>query len=268
MPIVGWYCVHCKKETELDHFEVSPCGLKLHPDYASAVLHNNDEYYGHELTTVTDGLGCPRSRAIEKDNDVYVNPIDYNPLLIGKAWDTAIGKGTHKVLVAGNIAGIHVAGEIDRVRRSGFDLLIEDWKHSNNNQQRFLKKELAEGTAVKTEYKIQTSLYAELYHQTFGERPTKGMIWNHYSGAQSSYNDVLIPLIYDVLSLDYCLNYQPYGGDYTVLNLLQQSDSYHSGLGAMDLPLVGETMKFGSNTMCAYCQVRDACLTAAKGAPF
>lgn len=274
MPIIGFSCSICKRDVPLDHYDTSVCGLQIPPDYATAVLHSNDEYYGKGKVTVTAGLGCPRSRALEYDTDVVVDPLAYNAVVAGKAWDKAVEQYAppelSKVRVSGEIAGIHVDGEIDRVLRLKGVLYICDNKNSNNNAQRFLKKEIDEGKAVKPEYRVQTSLYAELYDQTFGERPTRGVIWNHYAGAQSSYNSVFIPLVYDTIPLAECLAHHPYGGQYSVLELLQQAQQYH-GEGNMlpaDLPLAGTSMNFGTNTLCTYCQVDKACMTLAQSAPF
>lgn len=285
--IIGFACPVCLHQVPLDHYETSNCGLAIHPDYAAAVLHSNDDYYGRDLTTVTAGLGCPRSRAIEYDTDVFVNPLDYNAIITGSAWDTLMEKhglpGSTKMRVEGDIAGIHLSGEIDRVRRLNDMLIIDDHKNSNNNAQRFLKKEVEAGTAVKMEYRIQTSIYAELYEQTFDVRPTHGMIWNHYAGASSNYNKVLIPLLYETIPLSECLSHKPYGGEFTVLELYKQAEAYHkkgtsaemregststSKMLPADLPLAGASMNFGQQTMCDYCQVKKACMTLAGGAPF
>lgn len=299
MPIVGWACPHCHKSVPLDHYTNSPCGLLIHPDYAQAILDDRAEPHHTEgMVTVTAGLGCPRSRALENsDEDLIVNPLDYNALLAGQAWDRFI-TGEGKLILRGEIAGIQMAGEIDSVRympcqscpksindgnlhevivcsvcegRGYTDLFIEDWKHSNNNQQRFMKKEMAEGKAVKFEYRIQTSIYAELYAQMHdGERPTRGMVWNHYSGAESGYNSVLIPLLYDFVPLDEALGYKPYGGDYTVLELYKQVAQLYGEkpITWKGLPLAGVSMAFGTKDYCSYCQVRAACMEQATGAPF
>lgn len=270
MPIIGWSCPECKQRVPLDHYAVTTCGLTIHPDYADAILKEHAEpHHSEGIVTVTMGLTCPRSRALESsDTDLYVNPLDYNALLIGQAWDKFITG--EKMILIGWIAGIPMAGEVDRVRRLGSDLLIEDWKHSNNNAQRFLKKEVDEGKAVKMEYRIQTSVYAELYQQMHGERPNKGMMWNHYSGAVSGLNKVLWPLIYETIPLDEALAFKPYGGSYTVLELYQQAAGLYDGSPITwdQLPLVGKTMAFGSKEFCDYCQVRDACFEQAFGAPF
>lgn len=273
MPITGWTCPNCNQQVPLDHYDTDvKCGLVIHPAFAKAIV--DDEaipHYVEGALTVTMGLTCPRSRALEhSDTPVYPNPLDYNALLVGRAWDELITDSSTKIQLHGVIAGMKVSGEIDHVRRLGTDLLIEDWKNSNNNAQKFLKKEIAGGAAVKPEYRIQTSLYAELYFQQFGERATKGMIWNHYAGAPSAYNTVLIPLIYDIWPLEECLSYQPYGGDYTVLELYQQASALYTDepISWEQLPLVGKTMAFGTKSFCDYCQVRDACFIQAQNAPF
>lgn len=275
MPITNWWCPICNSKVALDHYVTTACGLKIHPDYAQAILNDRAEPHHTEgMVTVTAGLSCPRSRALEvSDENLTVNPLDYNALLIGQAWDKFITG--NKMVLQGELTlpngqVLQIAGEIDNVRRWSDELLVEDWKHSNNNQQRFIKKEIAEGVAVKMEYRIQTSIYAELYRQQHGEQPTKGLVWNHYSGAQSGYNDPLIPLMYDFIPLETALNYYPYGGDYTVAELYAQAAQLHNTtpIKWSNLPLAGETMMFGKQSMCSYCQVRDACFTQAKNAPF
>ena len=272
MPIAGFYCIKCRANVPLDHFATTACGLIVHPDYAAAVLNSDADYYGAGLVTATGGIGCVRSRAIERDKPVYVNPLDYNALILGSAWDAAMQAqaptDNAKVRVSGLIDGIRVEGEIDRVRRVGSDLLIEDHKHSNN----FRYKYLAEEDGPRVEYVVQTSVYAELYEQTFGERPTRGAVWYNFSGANSdSRKPPLMPKVYNFMGLQDCLNHKPYGGVYTVSQLYRQAADYYQAdvpIDAFDLPLAGETMSFGSKSYCDYCQVREACFTNAKGAPF
>jgi hypothetical protein len=272
MPIVAFYCRKCRANVPLDHFAATACGLAVHPDYAAAVLHSDTDYYGTGLVTVTGGLGCVRSRAIEADKPVVVNPLDYNALVVGSAWDAAMQAHAPadrvKVRVSGLIDGIKVEGQIDRVRWVGNDLFIEDHKHTNNFQYKYL----ADEAGPRVEYVIQTSIYAELYHQTFGERPTKGAIWYSFSGANGDRNKPpLMPKVYGLMDLARCLDHRPYDGDYSVRELYRQAAGYYQAdvpVDAFDLPLAGESMKFGGKGYCDYCQVREACFTAAKGAPF
>lgn len=263
MPIKGWSCPHCSdKRAALDHYETTDCGLKIHPAYAAAILHDEaTNTHGSELS-VTNGLSCPRSRAIEGQAEVYVNPVDYNALLIGRGWDTIIAQGG-KVQLRGKIAGLEITGELDNIRRLGGRLIISDWKHSNNFRQKWIKQE----GGPSMEYKIQTSVYAELYAQMNGERPTHGEVVYHFSGAGKP--DMLLPYLYDIIPLKECLAFKPYGGQYTVLDLYQQAAPIYTGHKRWtDLPLVGKTMAFGSKEFCDYCQVREACFTQATGAPF
>lgn len=272
MSITAWSCPGCKKIVPLTHFNETQCGLVVHPDYAEAVLHGNDDYYGLDKVTVTSALGCPRSRAIEEQCDVAVNPLDYNALLIGTAWDVHLAsyapEGDRKIQVQGIINGIMVHGEIDRLRKVQGYLTIEDHKHGNNFQYKYAKE-------AKPEHILQLSLYAELYSQVRGVRPTHGTIWNHYSGANKKDAPPLRPFTFLLWALEDCLAYKPYNGEYTVAQLFKQVALYQAGktdqgvrLSALELPLVGETMSFGSASYCDYCQVRSVCFTAAKGAPF
>jgi hypothetical protein len=272
MPIVGFYCPKCRANVALDHFAATSCGLVIHPDYAAAALNSDADYYGAGLVTVTGGIGCVRARAIEKDKPVFVNPLDYNALILGSAWDAAMQAqapdGSAKVRVAGMIEGVRVEGEIDRVRWVGSDLFIEDHKHGNNFQYKYI----AEEASPRVEHVVQTSVYAELYEQTFGERPTHGAIWYNFSGANSDRNKPpLLAKVYKLMDLATCLAHRPYGGDYTVSQLYHQAAAYYQcevAVDAFDLPLAGESMAFGSKSYCDYCQVRETCLTATKGAPF
>lgn len=267
--IVGFNCPVCKRPVSLDHFEVTECGLQVPADYATAVLHDQDDRYITDEVTVTAGLGCPRSRAIERDSEVLVDPLSYNALLIGRAWDQLLEKhapdGTAKIELEGTIEGIHIFGEIDRVWECGDKFIIIDHKHSNNFAQKFAKKE-----GVKPEHRIQTSIYAELYFQKFGRRPTHGLIFSHYSGATA---EPITPFVYEVQPLADCLAWKPYGGDYTVLELYKQAEKYYADKRAgatapFSLPLVGATMKFGTKSMCDYCSVFAACTEANTGSPF
>lgn len=286
MPITAWKCPGCHREVPLDHYETTKCGATVcHPDYARAILRDNEDRYVKDQVTVTVGLGCPRSRAIENDLPVAVNPLEFNALLIGRAWDQLLENhspaGTSKVVVKGTIAGVEIWGEIDRVREltNGEQtyLAIEDHKHGNNFQQRFAKKDVESGKpVVKPEQAIQTSIYAELYAQQEGVRPTHGVIWQHYSGAPGPSNAVLTPHIYLLWSVADCLAHKPYNGEYTVEQLYKMADRYEKWkrggaairVEALDLPLVGKTMSFGTKEFCDYCEVRDTCFTADRGAPF
>jgi hypothetical protein len=271
MSITGWACPNCKQNVPLDHFDETFCGAVVHPDYARAVSGMDDAHYISGVVEVTDGWSCPRSRAIEDDaKDVYVNPLAYNSLLIGRAWDGYIERHApeelRKIHVVGELAGIEVHGEIDRLRwvksKDGHTyLLVEDWKHGNNFAQKYAAKE-----GVKPEHILQASIYAELYAQMGNERPTHGAIWNHYSGAKP---DPLLPFVFLLWDPLTCLNYKPFRGNFTVAELYHQSAEHHAAkVSWSSLPLVGETMSFGDKSYCDYCQVRSTCFTEAKGAPF
>lgn len=274
MPIVGWNCPVCKRKVPLTHYQDTVCGMSIHPDYADAVLHGDDDYYGTDLVTVTNGLGCPRAKAIEVDADIHVNPVEYNAMLIGKAWDKHMEKFASpmnaKIEVRGTLAGIQVAGEIDRIREctdgTNTFLVIEDHKHGNNFAQRFAKKE-----GVKLEHKLQLSMYGYLYSKMYKVQPTHGAIWNHYSGAPAgkAIDGYIMPFVFLLMDITTCLNTKPHNGQYTVAELLQQTAQRVEGdVRWEDLPLVGQTMSFGQVSYCDYCQVRDTCFTQAKGAPF
>jgi hypothetical protein len=285
MPIIGWACPVCSRQVPLDHYAVSECGLRIHPAYAAAILYDEATDPHGERMSVTDGLGCPRHAAIENQEGVYVNPLDYNALLIGRGWDSIVGDAEiiHygapalrlKVQLHGTIASMEVTGEADNIRRLGDMLILSDWKHSNNFRQKYLKLDAAKEPpeAPSMEYKIQTSIYAELYRQTFGESPTHGEVVYHFSGAGK---DVLLPMQYSIMPLAECLAYKPYSGQYTVEELYRMAQTIYGPVPEdhlaakrwAELPLVGQTMAFGSKSYCDYCEVKDVCFTAARGAPF
>lgn len=262
MPIIGWNCPHCKRQVPLDHYATTACGLVIHPAYAAAILADEEsDPHGTELT-VTNGLACPRSRAIETQAEVYVNPLDYNALLLGRAWDAIVAAG-NKMQLRGEIAGLAISGELDNIRKLGDMLILSDFKHSNNFRAKWIKQE----GGPSTEYKIQTSIYAELYQQMYGEVPTHGEVVYHFSGAGK---DVLLPYQYAIMPVEECLAYKPYSGQYTVRELYEQSAGIYIDQPVRweDLPLVGDGMSFGSKSYCEYCQVRDTCMVQAKGASF
>lgn len=266
MPIIAWDCPHCKRTVPLDHYATSTCGLKLPADYATAILRDNDDRYITDEVTVTSGIGCPRSRALEHSGDAIVNPHRYNALLIGRAWDQLLEKhapeGTAKLQVEGYIEGIHIYGEIDKVIHLDDKFIIIDHKHGNNFAQKWAAKE-----GVKPEHRVQTSIYAELYAQQHGDRPSHGLIFNHYSGASG---DPFTPYLYDLMTVEQALAHKPYGSTYTVLDLYRQTAQLYGTdpITWEQLPLVGTTMTFGSKSYCDYCAVQKQCLEQSTGAPF
>lgn len=280
MTIAGWACPHCtNKRAPLDHYATTDCGLLIHPAYAAAILHDDaTDPHGEEMS-VTDGLGCPRLRAIENQSaELYVNPLDYNAMLLGHAWDAVVGvQGEHnavhgfdgmvqfvaKVKLRGTIAGMPITGELDNVRRLGDRLILSDWKHSNNFRSKWIKQE----GGPSMEYKIQTSIYAELYRQMHDEMPTDGEVVYHFSGAGK---DVLLPYQYPILPIEECLAYKPYNGQRTVLEIYQLAQEVYGPDARLwtEVPTVGMEMSFGTKAYCDYCQAKDMCYTQARGAPF
>lgn len=282
MPIVGWNCPVCKDpRASLDHYAVTECGLRIHPAYAAAIIHDDITDPHGKAMSVTDGLGCPRHAAINNQAGIYVNPLEYNALLTGRGWDLVVGSSDldytgeerymrrAKVQLHGTIAGMEITGELDNVRRLGDRLILSDWKNSNNFRVKWIKQE----GKPSAEYMVQTSIYAELYRQMFDEMPTDGEVVYHFAGAG---NDVLLPFQYPIMPIAECLAFRPYGGQYSVEELYRMAaqtypDSAEGNLGPAnwkELPLVGETMAFGTKQYCDYCEVKDLCKTAARGAPF
>lgn len=291
--IIGWQCPYCNRQVPLDHYATTDCGLRIHPAYTAAILYDEATDPHGKAMSVTDGLGCPRHAAIEQQEGVYVNPLDYNALLTGRGWDLVVGNpalpsphpvGAFKTKLAlhGTIAGMEITGEADNIRRLGDRLILSDWKNSNNLRAFWIAKE----GGPSAEYKIQTSVYAELYRQMYGEMPTDGEVVHHFSGAGAAYtggelkskfsSPPLMAFQYPVIPIEECLAFKPYSGQYTVEELYRQAQTIYGPvpedqLAAKrweELPLVGQTMSFGSRDYCSYCEVKDVCFSAARGAPF
>lgn len=285
MTIAGWACPHCtNKRAPLDHYATTDCGLLIHPAYAAAILYDDATDPHGEAMSVTDGLGCPRLRAIENQSaELFVNPLDYNAMLLGHAWDAMVGNAdlnvhyglqgwintpngswfASKLKLRGTIAGMEITGELDNVRRLSDKLILSDWKHSNNFRSKWIKQE----GGPSMEYKIQTSIYAELYRQMYEEMPTDGEVVYHFSGAGK---DVLLPYQYPILAIEECLAYKPYNGQRTVLEIYQLAQQVYGPDARLwtDVPTVGMEMSFGTKQFCEYCQAKDMCFSAARGAAF
>lgn len=268
MPITAWQCPSCCRPVPLDHFATTECGHHVHPDYANAVLLREREYHeGAHGVRVHDGLGCPRKHAIERTESYAADPLSYNAVERGNAWHDFMQKYSAdpqmaEVEVVGVIAGVNVGGRIDRLRGVIVEgrivsAIVEDWKTSSDFREKYVKKD-----GISPEYQVQGSLYAELVEQSFRWRPTWGRIWYKFSRS-------ILPLEYDLWPLDQALAHHPHGGEYSVVELLRQAELFVTGMWDWkQLPLAGETQRFGDKTLCDYCSVRAVCWTQAKGAPF
>lgn len=267
MPIVGFYCQKCRSNVPLNHFETCD---SVHPDFATAVLVDSRRQRAEGIH-VTSALGCPRRGALEANMPVYVDPLAYNAVLGGTAWHALMQAASSKpelceVEVAGVINGVKLVGKIDRLHPP---TAISDWKTTSDWSAKWLAKPKAEGGGMKTDHLAQLSLYAELVQQTQGWRPTHGIAWYRMPKEIQHYAEKL-------WDLQTVLDYKPVSGDFTVAELLGQLDHFakwQAGRGAfrcewMDLPVVGETQKYGNKTACDYCAVREPCWQQSKGAPF
>lgn len=264
MPVVAFSCPACGMRSSLDHYTSSACSTVIHPDYATAALHEAWKVERRGSIGVSDLLTCPRKKAIADYSDIAINPLDFNAMMTGTAWHNLLEKhssGKVEVAVSGKIEDIDVHGEIDSIT-GGIDhgITIHDHKHTNDFRRRYLTEATAEN-------KVQTSLYAELYEQTFGIRPSRGANWYHFTGSKGS-ESPLVVFAYDLWPLADCLAHRPFGSDFTVSDILHQLASVIADQQWQALPLVGESIQFGSKTGCSYCAVYNECHIAAKGAPF
>lgn len=263
MPIVGWYCNRCRANVPLNHFD--ECDA-VHPDFASAVFADSQKQRA-EGVHVTSVLGCPRRAAIEQAVDIHVDPLGYNAILSGTAWHKLMEGASSKpelceVDVAGVINGVRIVGTIDRLHPP---TAISDWKVTSEWAEKWLKEPKDKGGGMKPEHLAQLSLYGELVHQSFGWRPTHGI-------ANYRTHKTMLPFAEKLWDLQTVLEFYPLSGDYSVAELIQQAAwSWDCGVTTecwAELPLVGETQKYGNKSACDYCSVREPCWQQSKGAPF
>lgn len=251
----------------LDHFE--QCG-HVHPDLAAAVLADSQKKRA-EGVHVTSAIGCPRKAAIESQVDVRIDPSSYNSILGGTAWHKLMETASDKpelceVEVRGVIAGVELVGVVDRLHPP---TAISDWKVTSEWAEKWLNKPKDEGGGMKAEHLCQLSVYGELVEQTLGWRPTHGVV-NYRT------HKTVLPFAEKLWPLEQVLEFRPLQGDFTVRELIGQLDRFYqwqNQTGALrcewyELPLVGETQKYGTKSACDYCSVREVCYTQAKGAPF
>lgn len=268
MPITALRCPNCLLPQPFDHFEGTACGDRIHPDYIAAVLADRvgkADRVGR--IGVSDALSCPRRKVLSETESLVVDVLAFNAPLTGTAWHSLLQtysaeQAQCEVKVAGMIGGIGLTGHIDRVRIVGDKIILDDHKHTNDYSFGYLRgKAGGPPGEMKPEHECQISLYAELYRQQNDVSPAYGVIWNHATAGGFE------PRRVNFWTLIRCLDFKPFGGDYTVMDLLIQ---VRDGIaqGWKSLPLAGESMTFGTRDMCSYCAVRDVCFTEARGAPF
>lgn len=263
MGISAWDCPVCHKDTPLDHYETSLCGETISEDYAAAVLDSERSHYRHgkrEIGT-TDLLGCPRKAAIVADVDYAVDPTSLNAPLTGTAWHERLAKSgaNREIPVEGVIDGRRVVTSIDKVRKAGTGLVIEDDKHQNDYGARKLKD------GPKPEHVVQLVIGAELYWQTHGKRIDRGIIRAHFTSKPGNVAQHVNPLP----ALEEVLGMKPLGGTGTVRDHLMTLGRWQDGaLAWQDMALYGEFMSYGDKSACDYCPVRRPCKEAAYGADF
>lgn len=271
MPIVKWLCSGCNSEVELDHYETNAaCAGVVDPAFAAAVLASDRERHAllpgqKPQVHVTDGLGCPRKTAILWQENVAVDPLKYCAIDRGQAMHERRYKYAPdspgvfpEWAVGGTLADVPVVGRIDRMHQA--DSLIIDFKTPNDRGMWERKK-----GGAKPEDMAQVAMYAELVEQGMGWRPEKGRIW-YIFGSGHVGCDFPIQPIEEALAL------KPYGGEWTVAQLLQMTANLLLAMeagqkGWHGALLCGESMTFGNADMCSFCAVKPVCWTQAKGAP-
>ena len=243
----------------LDHFEKTNCGVTVcHPHFARAVYNGREGHYANKLglPEVSHALGCPRQAAIFAQEDIAVDPLDFNSPETGSAFHdrmaAAATEGSQvEVVLKGVIGGIEIVGKCDILRRDL--LLVEDWKHHNDFIKKYQKEDASERDIA------QLSFYGEMCEQTQSWRPTRGIIWPHYTA------DFGVPQVFPLMSEKTLQKFQPLNGPYTTLQLLDATIEWQGGKSWKELPLYGEMMMFGKASMCDYCAVEILCKEQNRG---
>lgn len=254
MPITAWFCRGCGgREVPLDHFATTRCGETVcHPDYAAAVLADRANQPTGKVR-VSHGLGCPRRAGIEQAEDYAVDPLDLLASMSGVAWHLLMekaAKGAAEIPVTLEVDGITIVGTTDRphVLPSGEEI-GGDWKTTSEYQ-------LGKKAEAGIEHRIQLTMYGK------ARGWAKAIVW------YKSHKEIR-PMSVELVPMDEALAHHPYDGEYTVLELYHQADDLMSGRKKwQDLPLTGQSQKFGRKTACDYCSVREACTVAAMGSPW
>lgn len=271
MPITQWHCPQCQADVPLNHFETCTA---VHVDYAAAILADRAAQENRTGLRVSMASSCPRKSAIIATEDVAVDPLSYLTAMRGTAWHAVMEDGAGlfsaddgigpEILVEGVIAGLPISGKIDRVLERNGKLIGQDHKTGKDARAVFIRggksygKQIA-GSGAPMEYRIQLSMYAELYRQQFGRAWDAAEIWWTFS-AEHWREPV------DIIPIEQCLAWRPYDGEFTVEEILKQAVG---GASWKELPLVGREFHFGPKfTGCDYCEVRDRCWTEHDGAPF
>ena len=265
MPIGAWNCPVCNGiDLPLDHFKTSKkCGKQVHPDYVDAVLDSERGHYrfGNRSIGVTDLIGCPRKVAGSRDLSYSIDPTSMMAVSNGTAWDQWVTKAQKKEPLTGELGGIIIVGEPDRIRNG----VIEDWKRGHDFGASHIR-----GTCrcsppcpgkAKEDHRCQVSIYGHLKHQ-IGEEAESGRIWYQYSGD-------CIPKDVELMGVDEILEYKPVNGETTITaHLVLLNDWKRGKLKWEDMPLIGEQQTYGKKLACDYCPIAGPCREEATGAPY
>lgn len=195
---------------------------------------------------VTDCLGCPRRRALSRENV----PIDLTRLearlfgtLIHSALST-VNPETAEVPVSGVLFGLQIVGSIDRID-NGFTVDYKAGEDKGNGR--------ALPDAPYPEEVWQQECYRYLLYER--ECPTLG--WRiYYRWGKDWY---VYEHIGPVWTEDKLGAFRPHGGAFTAAEIAGQCAS---DAPASSLPLVGATQKIGRATACDWCEVGGPCREA------
>lgn len=288
MKVISLLCP-CSPEQKLPLDHHDHCkgveGRRIPPKLARRILKSieSDESHRGGNITVTRLLGCARETLI---SDFLPIDLDLRTQL-SMTWGLAMegwirgDDAIPKKRLSGHLFGVEVSGEPDEING-----LIDDYKVHNEVTQRFTA-----AAPPKPELVAQLNLYRilhemqnpELVRGKFGdyeviERDSKGM--GAFHGANTPKNSPVPPWFYQEIPLmtsEQIGAMRPLGGGYTVeeiaetlqtavekIIMIRQTPCTMNDIEAVarvikEVPLMGESQKYGKSTKCEYCSVALKC---------
>ena len=240
MAITGFWCRRCESVVDAGHWQPWACTLVPPGLVASIAGHAA----GRPATgwSVTELKGCLRSKVIQKNRSVIVDPVEFVKMELGTAWDMLVTDGEFKTRWWGEIGGMAVSGEPDGY---GCDVI---WDYKNGDP------DWRGGGKVREDHQWQVSVYSLLAAQQ--DIPLLfdyGVIYYNSYGDPNKVKGLRCELLTEREVLD-----TPVGSDgLTVAGNIALAQSLADN--PEPYPLTGEVMAFGRKTACDYCVVRREC---------
>ena len=308
MPCIGFICPATRDEVGFDHFDTCTHGIQgraaASPWLSNSAAHGIASDLRHQGTdmTATRLLGCPREVYIQSLFDYYIDPDACAVRDRGTSLHREAAKHMNSKLfmteltdpvrmtVAGHLFpdtfddypdGVPISALLDCIRRWSADTNPEiiDWKFPKDWSVPYR-------TRPKPEHAVQLNVQRLLLSQQdwakeleFEKDKCNLTIWDHGIGKP----DGPRPLPQEHMTEDQILKVKPFGGIYTIRDIVQTwiaAQELHKAAGdpssastactgvACAIPLVGESMMHGAKCM-QYCDVSKTCerITAERGRP-